>query len=360
MNGGNGQVNIFYYLNVKSFIQSFMNEQSNRSASDPNTSASQAKNRMYGALFGIAVGDALGVPFEFRSKEDMLKNPATEMIGFGSHNQPMGTWSDDTSLTLCLADSLLNGYNILDVSEKFIAWKEGKLWTARGDVFDIGITTAKSISELKHIIESGQIGELTALRYQAREQDNGNGSLMRILPLLFEIKGLTPAEQFEKIWKVSALTHKHIRAAMACFIYLKLAELILLGLAKEQAYTEMRNQVSKFWVDSNFPDSEIIYFNSTILHDIRSKSHNELRSSGYVIDSLESSLWFFMEKDNYRDTVLSIINLGEDTDTGAAIAGGLAGLYYGLESIPEDWLLNLARYDDIKSLIEKMARRYLD
>lgn len=165
------------------------------------------------------------------------------MIGFGSHNQPMVTWSDDTSLTLCLAHSLLNGYNIVDVSEKFIAWKEGKLWTARGDVFDIGITTAKSISELKHIIESGQIRELHSLRYQAREKDNGNGSLMRILPLLFEIKGLKPVEQFEKIWKISVLTHKNIRAAMACFVYLKLAELILLGLAKEQAYTEMRNQV---------------------------------------------------------------------------------------------------------------------
>ncbi len=316
-------------------------------------------NKMYGALFGIAVGDALGVPFEFRSKEEMLKNPATDMIGFGSHNQPIGTWSDDTSLSLCLAESLLNGYDIVDVSKKFIAWKEGKLWTARGEVFDIGITTAQSIRELKRIIESGQIAELNALKYLAREQDNGNGSLMRILPLLFEIKGLSASEQFEKIWEISALTHKHIRAAMACFIYLKLAELILLGLAKEQAYTEMRNQVSKFWADSNFPEFETIHFNSTILHDIRSKSHSELRSSGYVIDSLESSLWFFMEKDNYRDIVLSIVNLGEDTDTGAAIAGGLAGLYYGLESIPEDWLLKLAHYGDIKLLIEKIAKRYL-
>lgn len=325
-----------------------------------NTTANQAKNKMYGALFGIAVGDAFGVPFEFRSKEEMLKNPATEMIGFGSHNQPMGTWSDDTSLTLCLADSLLGGYDLVDISKKFIAWKEGKLWTARGEVFDIGITTAKSIGELKDIIGSGQIGELHLLKYRAREQDNGNGSLMRILPLLFEIKGLSPSEQFEKIWEISALTHKHIRAAMACFIYLKLAELILLGLAKEQAYAEMRNQVSKFWTDINFPESEIIHFNSTILHDIRSKTHNQLRSSGYVIDSLESSLWVFMEKDNYRDTVLSIVSLGEDTDTGAAIAGGLAGLYYGLESIPEDWLLSIARYDDIKLLIEKTVKRYLN
>ncbi|WP_336833587.1 ADP-ribosylglycohydrolase family protein [Sphingobacterium siyangense] len=325
-----------------------------------NTAANQAKNKMYGALFGIAVGDAFGVPFEFRSKEEMLKNPATEMIGFGSHNQPMGTWADDTSLTLCLADSLLGGYDLVDISKKFIAWKEGKLWTARGEVFDIGITTAKSIGELKDIIGSGQIGELHLLKYRAREQDNGNGSLMRILPLLFEIKGLSPSEQFEKIWEISALTHKHIRAAMACFIYLKLAELILLGLAKEQAYAEMRNQVSKFWTDINFPESEITHFNSTILHDIRSKTHNQLRSSGYVIDSLESSLWVFMEKDNYKDTVLSIVSLGEDTDTGAAIAGGLAGLYYGLESIPENWLLSIARYDDIKLLVEKIAKRYLD
>lgn len=177
---------------------------------------------------------------------------------------------------------------------------------------------------------------------------------MRILPLLYSIKGLASLQQFQKVWEVSALTHKHIRSAMACFIYIKLAEMLCDGLDKEQAYTEMRNQVIHFWGEIDFPEGERDHFDHVILHDIRSKPEDELVSSGYVIDSLESSLWYFLEKENYRDTVLGIINLGGDTDTGAAIAGGLAGLYYGEKSIPRDWLLNLARYEDINTLINAM------
>lgn len=333
--------------------------QSNLSQKRTNTSSNLDIARISGAIFGIAVGDALGVPFEFKSREEMKNYPATDMIGYGSHNQPIGTWSDDTSLSLCLADSLSNGYSLEDVSRKFIEWKENSLWTADGKVFDIGITTAKSINELKRMIESGEAENLKSLKYQEKEQDNGNGSLMRILPLLFEIKGFSPFIQFEKIREISALTHRHIRAAMACFIYLKLAEMIWIGLDKEQAYTEMRIQVIKFWKEISFPQMERIHFHSTILYDIRSKKQDELKSTGYVIDSLESSLWFFLEKENYKDTVLGIINLGEDTDTGAAISGGLAGLYYGKEGIYKDWLFKLKRYNDIDILVRKLEKKFL-
>jgi ADP-ribosylglycohydrolase len=176
-------------------------------------------NPVSNTLLGIAVGDALGVPYEFLSRANLDKNPAKEMTGYGSHGQPAGTWSDDTSLTLCLADALLNGYNLKNIAGNFIQWRLSMLWTARGEVFDIGNTTSMAIRRLRDIIEYGKLEELPLLKYQGEEWDNGNGSLMRIMPLLFHIKGMDIQQQFDIIWEVSALTHRHIRAAMGCLIY---------------------------------------------------------------------------------------------------------------------------------------------
>ncbi|MBK9461870.1 MAG: ADP-ribosylglycohydrolase family protein [Sphingobacteriales bacterium] len=110
-------------------------------------------NKAIDALLGVAIGDAVGVPFEFSSREEMKLNRAKDMVGYGSHNQPKGTWSDDSSLTFCLAQSLLNGYDLKDIAQNFIKWKNEAYWSARGKVFDIGITTAKAISRLRKIIE---------------------------------------------------------------------------------------------------------------------------------------------------------------------------------------------------------------
>ncbi|MEZ4883929.1 MAG: ADP-ribosylglycohydrolase family protein [Chitinophagales bacterium] len=146
-------------------------------------------NKVIDALLGVAIGDAVGVPFEFSSKDKMKSNPAKGMIGYGTYNLPKGTWSDDSSLTFCLAESLINGYDLEDVSKKFIRWKNEAYWSARGKVFDIGMTTAKAISRLEKLIEDGDIEELKKQKYHGNEYDNGNGSLMRIIPLLFYIKG---------------------------------------------------------------------------------------------------------------------------------------------------------------------------
>ncbi|MEO1434130.1 MAG: ADP-ribosylglycohydrolase family protein, partial [Bacteroidota bacterium] len=299
-------------------------------------------NKVLDFLMGVVVGDALGVPFEFRSRSDMAIRPATDMIGFGTHNQPPGTWSDDSSLMLCLADSLRYGYDLVDLSKRMIDWKYEAFWSARGMVFDIAITTSKSILELAEILKSKEYEDLKLLKFLGTEQDNGNGSLMRIMPLLFLIKGKKIQEQFECIWEVSALTHKHIRAAMSCLIYLKLAEYLLEGKEKIAAYQTMRNDIQQCWEDLDFTIEERQHFIRVIQQDIRDASEESLRTGGYVIESLESSIWYFLQKENYADTVLSIINLGHDTDTSAAIAGGLAGLYYGVDSIDEYWLFKLA------------------
>lgn len=181
-------------------------------------------------------------------------------------------------------------------------------------------------------------------------RDNGNGSLMRIIPLLFYVKGKPINEQFDLVWEVSALTHRHIRAAMSCMIYLKLAEKLLEGKNKIVAYTEMRSEVAEFWDEVYFPEEEREHFEKLIQNNIRETKIDDLKTGGYVIEVLESSIWFFLEEDSYKDTILSVINLGQDTDTSAAIAGGLAGLYYGQEGMPKEWIASIARLDDIVEL----------
>lgn len=312
------------------------------------------------ALLGVTIGDALGVPFEFRTRHEMKGNPAAkEMIGYGTYNQPPGTWSDDSSLTLCLAESLVKGYDLIDIADKFIAWKNESYWTARGNVFDIGITTSRAISRLQMMSDRDKIGQIRRLKYQGDEYDNGNGSLMRIIPLLFFIKGKTIQEQFQIIWDVSALTHRHIRAAMCCLIYLKLAEHLLNGKSKVIAYETMRHEILHFWKEMDFAEREQKHFVRLIQNDIREVRHEDLKSGGYVMESIEASIWCFLQKEDYASVVFEAINLGHDTDTTAAIAGGLAGLFYGAENIPEYWIASLARMEDIIELGNQLNDKYL-
>ncbi|MDF1698343.1 MAG: ADP-ribosylglycohydrolase family protein [Saprospiraceae bacterium] len=315
-------------------------------------------NKGIDALLGVAIGDAIGVPYEFRSRAHMQSNPATGMIGYGTYNLPEGTWSDDSSLTFCLAESLGNGYDLREISENFILWKNEAYWSARGSVFDIGMTTSRAITRLQGILEDNDLEALKMQKYYSNENDNGNGSLMRIIPLLFYIKGRPIKEQFEIVWEVSALTHRHIRAAMSCLIYLKIAEHLIEGKDKVDSYLITREEIKKFWREIDFASHEQHHFHKVIQSDIRATSKDELKSGGYVIEVLESSIWFFLQCDSYEDTILSIINIGHDTDTSAAIAGGLAGLYYGVNNIPEYWIASLARMEDIVALGNALHEKY--
>lgn len=315
-------------------------------------------NKVVDALLGVAVGDALGVPFEFRSRLEMANNPATNMIGYGTYNLPKGTWSDDSSLTFCLAESLVNGYDLIDIADKFIAWKNENHWTPRGEVFDIGVTTSNAIRRLQFLSDRDKLGQIKLFKYQGDENENGNGALMRIMPLLFYIKGKTIEEQFEIIWDVSSLTHRHIRSAMCCLIYLKLAEHLLNGLEKVESYLKMQKEILAFWAKMSFAEREREHFSKFIQSDIRDVPKDEIMSGGYVMESIEASLWCFLKKENYSDTVFEAINFGHDTDTTAAIVGGLAGLYYGAKTIDENWIASLARLEDILELTNQLNAKY--
>lgn len=300
-------------------------------------------NHLQTILLGTAVGDALGVPVEFQQRVMLKANPVTDMREYGTHKQPKGTWSDDTSLMLCLAESMVEGLDINKLSQKFIAWKNDNLWTPHGWVFDIGIGTRIAIERL----EDGMSPELAG---GFDEMDNGNGSLMRILPLVLHIKDLDIEQRYEWTKKVSSLTHGHVRSVMACFYYLEFARKIISGKEKFQAYNELQSEVSMYFESRKINPLEIQKFSRLLFEDISKVEEDNIKSSGYVLDTLEASVWCLLTTNSYKEAVLKAVNLGFDTDTTGAVTGGLAGLLYGVEQIPQEWLQVIARKEDISKI----------
>ncbi|MDJ1473519.1 ADP-ribosylglycohydrolase family protein [Xanthocytophaga flava] len=311
-------------------------------------------------LFGVAVGDALGVPVEFQERIELHTNPVTGMIGYGSHNQPSGTWSDDSSLTFCLAESLCKGYDLNDLGRRFINWREMDYWTPHGNVFDIGFATSDAISDLIRGVNPLQAG-------RSDERSNGNGSLMRILPLLLHIKDMPIEKRYQYTKEVSSVTHAHIRSVIACFIYLEYARQIIEGKEKFEAFEITKNLVNDFLQSQAVcRQEEIDKFHSILMNPVSNYEikpiyeygENEISSSGYVLSSLEASFWCLLNSNSYSETVLKAVNLGSDTDTTGAIVGGLASLLYGFEQIPKSWIAELARRQDIEDLAMRLHKKY--
>ncbi len=310
-------------------------------------------------FIGLAVADAIGVPVEFTPRVKLKENPVTDMTGFGTYNQSPGTWSDDSSLSFCLAESLLNGYDLFDISQKFIDWKYKAIWTPHGKVFDIGITTSKAITVLRKLVANKDYKSLLFLQNSKDERSNGNGSLMRISPLYFYIKDENISKQFEIIRQVSSLTHGHIRSSIACFLYIRIMDLLIKGHDKRDAYINSCKEVKQFIVSYGISRYEQDIFSRVLDNDISKLNESDIRSDGYVIHSLEASLWCVLNTTNYKECVLKAVNLGSDTDTTAAIAGALAGIIYGEKDIPENWKKKLVKYDEIIQLADKLHKAYL-
>jgi ADP-ribosyl-[dinitrogen reductase] hydrolase len=316
------------------------------------------KNKIIDALLGLAAGDALGVPVEFRSRDYLAQNPVKGMIGFGTHKQPAGTWSDDSSLAFCLAEALCKGYNVEMIAQKFVAWYQQDYWTPHGNVFDIGIATQSALEGIYQGVSPWKSGGTD-------EKSNGNGSLMRTLPLVFYVKEKPIAQRFQIVKEVSSITHAHIFSVLACFIYIEFAILLLEGKEKFAAYKEMQQTVNQFLNSQAIASQvEIDKFHRILenpigdyeITPIYKCKESEIYSSGYVLSTLEASLWCLLTHDTYADTVLHAVNLGEDTDTTGAVAGGLAGILYGTEAIPAEWVEALARKADILDLANRLAK----
>lgn len=299
-------------------------------------------------LLGLTVGDSLGVPVEFYDREDLKRNPVIEMQGYGTHNQPEGTFSDDSSLTFCLAEALTEGFDLKTIAHNFIKWYSQGFWTARGQVFDIGNATRHAIYRLTEGVNPEQAGGRSS-------KDNGNGSLMRISPLLFYIKDKPINERYAITRQVSSITHGHVRSIIACFYFLEFARLLLLNKNKFEAYRELKSMIPVFLNSSSIDSEEIHLFNRLLTENIYELEEDEIYSSGYVIHTLEASIWCILRTSSYKDAVLLAVNLGDDSDTTGEVVGGLAGILYGLKSIPEEWLSKLARRNDIENLAERLG-----
>ncbi|CAM3690905.1 ADP-ribosylglycohydrolase family protein [Mucilaginibacter galii] len=301
-------------------------------------------------LFGVSVGDALGVPVEFKSREEIRNNPVKDLIGFGTHNMPAGTFSDDSSLMFCLAEALTVDFDLNRVAQNFIDWRYRNYWTATGVVFDIGITTQRAIDRLVKGVRPDIAGDFD-------EQSNGNGSLMRILPLLLYIRNKPVLERYEIIKQVSGITHGHVRSVISCFYYLEFALGIIAGKDKFEIYAELQAFIPAFLDSIQMNPSEKNIFYRLLTDRIDLLPEANIQSSGYVLHTLEASICCLLNTDNYKDAVLKAVNLGSDTDTTGAVTGGLAGLLYGYQSIPPHWLPQLARKSDIEDLATRLINK---
>lgn len=314
-------------------------------------------NPIRNSIIGLCVADALGVPVEFMSRSSLDEDPVLDMRSYGTYNQPAGTWSDDTSMTLCLVDSLSNGLDYDDIMTKFTHWFNHGEYTPFGEAFDIGNGTRDALIRFENGTPALECGGVT-------EYDNGNGSLMRILPIAFYLQSIYGDEfykldeSFEIIHNVSALTHGHKRSWIACGVYISVAGMLLTGISLDTSIKDGIHNAMKYYRRQEDYSSELSYYKRIEKEDFISTSVDEISSSGYVVYSLEAAIWCLLNTSSYKECVLKAVNLGKDTDTVAAIAGGLAGLYYGYESIPVEWLKTIVKKDYVVDLCLKLSNKH--
>jgi len=304
-------------------------------------------DRILGGIIGLVVGDALGVPVEFQPRARLDAKPVTGMIGHGTHGQPPGTWSDDSSLALATLASLLEGYNPADMMARFSRWRSEGYMTPHGEVFDIGPTTSAAIGRFDQGRDQTAWGG-------ASDRDNGNGSLMRILPLSLYVCLRSPDDIIAAAFEVSALTHAHIRSRLCCAYYSLLVRHILEGASLPGGMELATEQLMPL-----VPTDERTALDRILTGAIIDEPRNRVRSGGYVVDCLEASLWCTSRHANYVDTVLAAVNLGDDTDTTAAVTGGLAGVMYGIHAIPKTWREAITRDEEVMAQAETFAGRCL-
>lgn len=299
-------------------------------------------------LLGLSTADALGVPVEFCSREELYANPVTDMRAFGTHSQEAGTWSDDSSMSFCLAENIANGFDIHALAEAFVNWLYYNYWTANNEVFDAGNTCYRAISRLKDNCSPYESGE-------TEDYNNGNGALMRIAPLALYTFNMPPQQRVDTCLAVAGITHKHPRSQVACIYYNEFLIGLLGKTAPAEIYQQLRQNFQPL-IAEHYQDglSEMQHFDRLLNNDIQNLSIHQIRSSGYVIDNLEASIWCLLNNKTYSETVLKAVNLGLDTDTTAAVVGALAGVLYGEETIPEPWLKVLKRQEDIIQLAERL------
>ena len=300
-------------------------------------------------LLGTAIGDALGLPVQFLEREVVAKNPITTMEGLDQFNIPAGTWSDNTSLSFCLAESLCNGYDLNDIINKFTKWMYEDYWTPANETFDINYINYFTIVNLRNN-GSPHVAGID------NKRGNRDGSLMRIFPLVPYILNMEEEGRFRIIGEVSSLTHRHPRSILACISLCEFAIQYINSQSIEKAYQAMQQTILQLLKKEMFIEEDIPFKRLVGLsyEEFKAIELKDIHSTEYVIDTLEASLWCIFNTTSYKDAVLKAVNLGDDANTVGAITGGLAGIIYGYDTIPPEWLEVLAKKDDIIELANKL------
>lgn len=304
------------------------------------------------SIIGHAVGDAMGVPTEFCIREYLLKNPVKEMIGSDKTGQPAGSWSDDTSMEIATIDSFIQNkeFNYDDIMHKWEEWINEAKYTANNDTFDVGRTCLRAIRNHSLGTEPLKCGI-------DGEQSNGNGSLMRILPvaLYSYYRKLDVNEIIKLTNELSSLTHKHDISKLGCYIYVRYIMFLLDGKNKNEAY-----ELIKTLDYSTYDEYAISKYERILKNDIASYTIDNILSTGYVVDTLECALWILLNANSYKETIIATTNIGNDTDTIGAIAGSMAGIIYGYDSIPTSWIDKLMRKDYLIGLASDFEKEVIN
>ncbi len=302
------------------------------------------------ALYAAIAGDALGVPVEHSARHELTLCAVKNMLGYGRYDQPKGTWSDDTSMTLCTIEVLAEGYDVEALGRKFCAWIFDGEWTPWGYVFDSGITTFTALDKIRNDGMSAKDSGGDS------EDDNGNGSLMRMLPAALYFSNEDTDEYLKRIHEISAITHAHPRAMMGCGIYACIVRELLSNDDKTAAFRAgVKKALEHYQLHEAFAP-QLRHYGRILSHGVEDIDRQSISSSGYIVHTLEAALWCFLRNDNTNDILLEAVNLGLDTDTTGCVAGGLAGLYHGLDGVPADWLESLARKEEIDAQIEQFSQ----
>ena len=313
------------------------------------------KNIWIEGIMGVVIGDALGMPVQFVNRGEVKKSPIEGMKGYGTYNMPPGTWSDDSSMTLATLDSIsvVGKIDSDDIMKRFVEWYENGAYTPHGVAFDIGATCEEAICRYGNLYSYKECG-------CTEEYSNGNGSLMRIMPVCLyvyeNVKNgtITEDEGLALIHEVSALTHAHLRSKMACGFYYFMVKAILdeTGTLLYKLQKGVDDAIRFYHHDVTNLVQMAHYGRLFHLDKFAKVLEGEIKSTGYVVDSLETAVWSLITTESFRDGLLKAVNLGGDTDTIGAIAGGLAALHYGYNNIPEEWKNIIIKREEIITLCE--------
>ncbi len=304
----------------------------------------ELSDRLAGAVWGHLVGDAVGVPYEFKPASSIT---SVHFGVAGTHSKPAGTWSDDGALMLALLDSLLRDrqdgesvFDTADEAQRFLAWCDSGAYTPGGEGrFDIGGATSNALARLRSGTPAEDAGG-------TGERDNGNGSLMRILPLALADRDASSEVLVERAFRASAVTHGHVVSQVACAMYVLIARYLLLGCSRQAAFERAHGALFGMWAPGD--DARLAVLAELMAWKGRS-------GRGFVVDSFWSAWDALTGAHDYRGTIERAVRYGNDTDTTAAIAGGLAGIRFGLSGIPAHWLSGMRGAEVVAPLVARLT-----